>query len=160
HSPIYGFAADGFPVHGPYYAQGILAESAWVTRDYADVNSTSGCGVAGERSCVLVDQYDVGKGTTPATTGPTTSATITSLSGNNFVTTSGYYFEDYYHDSSITAKGGEKLDKHNGHNHDNLGYHYHMTVIDNNGTLEPAFPYAIGPTFYGVLTAQGMTSCQ
>ncbi|MCJ8271951.1 MAG: PKD domain-containing protein, partial [Psychrosphaera sp.] len=76
HSPIYAFAADGFPIHGPYYAQDILAESAWVARDYADVNSTSGCGVAGERSCVLVDQYDVGKGTTATTAGPTTSATV------------------------------------------------------------------------------------
>ncbi len=164
HSPIYGFAADGFPVHGPYFAEGILAQSAWVPRDYADVNSASGCGVADVRSCQLVDQYDLGKGTIAATSGPTTNTNVTSSSGNTFVATTGYYFEDYYHNSSITAKGGEKLDKHNGHNHDNFGYHYHMTVINNNGVLEPVFPYTIGPTFYGELTPEGITggmsSCQ
>jgi hypothetical protein len=85
---------------------------------------------------------------------------VPSISGNSFVTTSGYYFEDFYHDSTLSALSGEYLDKHNGHSHDNLGYHYHLTVIDNNSTLESVFPYSIGPTLYGELPAGGMAICQ
>jgi hypothetical protein len=160
HSPVYGYAADGYPVYGPYHASGVLAKPSWTIRDYDDTSSTSGCGVSRQRTCVLVDQYDISKGITTATTGPATSETVTSSSGNTFIAASGYYFEDYYHDSALEALGEEYLDKHNGHSHGDFTYHYHHTVIDNNGTLEPVFPYNIGPTFYGELPSDGMTACQ
>ena len=28
-SPVYGFAADGYPIYGPWEAQGVLAQSGW-----------------------------------------------------------------------------------------------------------------------------------
>ena len=160
HSPIYGYSADGYPIYGPYHADGVLAKSSWVTRDYDDVNSESGCGVAGERTCQLIDPYDLSAGVVSVSNGPTTSESVSSLSSNTFITTSGHYFEDYYFDADLTALGNEYLDKHNGHEHDNFGYHYHMTVIDNSGTLEASFPYNIGPTFYGNLPSGAITTCQ
>ncbi|TQV88067.1 PKD domain-containing protein [Aliikangiella coralliicola] len=160
HSPIYGFAADGYPIHGPYQMQGVLAKTAWVERDYDDPNSASGCGVAGERTCQLVDQYDLSKGTVNVTAGPTTSEELESISRNPIDAGEGVYFEDYYYDASLTAQGNEYLDQHNGHEHDNLGYHYHITVEDVNGTLTPVFPYQVGPTFYGELPSDGITSCE
>ena len=160
HSPIYGFAADGYPIYGPYHAANELAKPAWVMRDYNDANSPSGCGVAGARNCQLVDQYDLSKGTTAVASGPTTSETVTSMSGNPIDASEGIYFEDYYYDAALTAQGGAYLDEHNGHSHDNLGYHYHITVEDDNGTLNAVFPYQAGPTFYGVVPDGGIANCR
>ena len=160
HSPIYGFAADGYPIYGPYHMQGVLAKSAWVERDYDDPNSASGCGVAGQRTCQLVDQYDLSQGTVDVSAGPTTSDELESISRNPIDASEGVYFEDYYYDASLAAQGNEYLDQHNGHEHDTLGYHYHITVEDVNGTLMPVFPYQVGPTFYGELPDDGITSCE
>jgi len=35
-SPIYGFAADGVPIAGPWVSDNTLARSSWRIRDYAD----------------------------------------------------------------------------------------------------------------------------
>lgn len=161
HSPIYGFAADGYPVYGPWHANGVLAQSCWQTRNYEDANSPTGCGGSGQRSCLLVDQYDISKGTVAASqTGPKTSDTVTTMSGNQLVAVSGYYFQDYYYDSSCTAQGPQYLDEHNGHNHDGLGYHYHVSRTQNaDGTLKDLFPYYIGPAFAGTLTSESFAMC-
>lgn len=158
HSPIYGFAADGYPIYGPYYMQGMLAKPSWVKRSYG-VNSESGCGVARQRTCQLVDQYDLSKGTQTVTSGPATNATVTSQSSNSIDAVPGVYFEDYYWDSSLAAMGGEYLDQHNGHDHDALGYHYHVTAEEVDGRLSPVFPYQIGPTFYGELPNDTFAIC-
>jgi hypothetical protein len=158
HSPIYGYAADGVPLYGPYYASGLLAKSSWVTRDYD--NAASGCGVAGQRNCQLINQYDISQGTITVSSGPAITNTVASVSNNQFVTSSGYYFEDYYYDGALSTSSSEYLDQHNGHSHDNYGYHYHLTVIDNNGTLEPVFPYSVGPTYYGELPDGALATCQ
>ncbi|MEM7801244.1 MAG: YHYH protein, partial [Chloroflexota bacterium] len=161
HSEIYGFAADGYPIYGPWQADGVLAESCWIPRDYDDPDSPTGCGVAGERSCLLVDPYDISQGTTPASSnGPRTDEVVTSLSGNTFVATSGYYFEDYYYDPACTAQGGEHLDQYNGHDHDGLGYHYHVTVEQTaSGGFVDDFPYYIGPEMAGQLQPDGILTC-
>lgn len=150
HSPIYGFAADGYPIYGPYYMQGVLAKPSWVKRDYSAA-SASGCGVDGARTCQLVDQFDLSRGTKSVTSGPTTDAIVNGLSGSSINAVSGIYFEDFYWDSALAAMGGEYLDQHNGHDHDDLGYHYHVTVKELSGKLSPVFPYQVGPTFYGEL---------
>lgn len=160
HSPIYGFAADGYPIHGPYHAANTLAKPSWVARDYDDVNSTSGCGQAKKRSCQLVDVYDLSKGTVAVSSGPDTDASVTSMSNNPIDVSGGVYLEDFYHDSALAALGNEYLDKHNGHEHDNLGYHYHITVEEVNGKLEPLFPYQIGPEFYGQVPDGGLFNCR
>ena len=158
HSPLYGFAADGYPIYGPYSMQGVLAKSAWVKRDYS-ANSASGCGADGERSCQLVDQYDLSKGTSSVSAGPDTSATVTTQSGNPISAESGIYFEDYYYDASLTAQGNGYLDEHNGHEHGDYGYHYHITAENVDGKLEPVFPYQVGPTFYGKLPDNTFAVC-
>lgn len=160
HSPVYGFAADGYAIYGPWHADGVLAQSCWVARDYSAASPT-GCGVDGERSCLLVDQMDISQGTTPASfAGPHTDATVTSLSGNSFIATSGYYFQDYYYDAVCTAQGGAALDEHNGHDHDGLGYHYHTTrTLNADLTFSEAFPYMAGPTYAGTLPAESFAMC-
>lgn len=161
HSPAYGQAADGYPVHGPWHSAETLVVSSWNTRDYDSADSTTGCGGAGERTCLLVDQYDLSKGTESASSnGPTTSEYITSLSRNPIPAVSGLYFQDYYFDASAAALGGAYLDKHNGHEHDNIGYHYHLTIEKNaSGLFIPTFPFTFGPTYKGVLDEHSLSSC-
>lgn len=161
HSPIYGFGADGYPIYGPWHDSGVLANSCWKTRDYDDPTSATGCGVAGERSCLLVDVLDISQGTIMAQfPGPDTDDMVTSLSGNQFVATSGYYLQDYYYDASCTAQGVEYMDKFNGHSHDGLGYHYHITRAEvEDGTYTDVFPFYIGPTYAGTLQDEAIAMC-
>ncbi|WNZ57033.1 YHYH protein [Microbulbifer sp. JTAC008] len=156
HSPIYGYTADGYAIYGPWESTGVLAKSSWAIRDYDDPRSDTGCGVAGQRSCLLVDEYDIDRGVSNTNnTGPTTSGSYTSQSGNEFETPAGFFYEDYYWDESLTARGGEYLDQYNGHTDSERGYHYHLTVTqDNNGQLIPAFPFTFGPRFAGKLDDQ------
>ncbi|USD22175.1 YHYH protein [Microbulbifer variabilis] len=160
HSPIYGFTADGYPIYGPWEADGELAISSWAIRNYDDPSAPSGCGIAGERSCLLIDEYDFTKGTEVLNNrGPSTSDIFTSLSGNTFITRSGFFYEDYYWDSVLTALGGAYLDQYNGHSDSERGYHYHLTVTQaEDGQLIPAFPYTFGPRFYGKLDSQTIVS--
>jgi len=151
HSPIYGWAADGVPVYGPYVAAGELAESCWTTRDYSDASDPLGCGGSGDRSCVLLDPLHPDEGTEDASSdGPRVDSVQTTLSGNTVTVESGYYFEDWYYDADCTDGSLARLDEHNGHDHDGLGYHYHITST---------FPYTIGPTFYGELRDNAVLSC-
>jgi hypothetical protein len=151
HSALYGFAADGVPLYGPYVASGQRAQSCWVTRDYDDPSDSLGCGGTGARDCLLVDPLDPTQGTTAAShDGPSTSGTVTSLSGNIFVAETGLFFEDYYFDADCATGGLAYMDEHNGHEHDDLGYHYHMT---------DSFPYIYGPTYYGSLDDNTLVSC-
>jgi hypothetical protein len=54
----------------------------------------------------------------------------------------------------------EYLDEHNGHSDAVRGYHYQVTLSeDDDGNFSPAFPYTVGPTFYGKLPTKAMTSC-
>ncbi len=147
HSPLHGFAYDGYPIYGPYQAANTLAVSCWQTRDYSATSAT-GCS-DGTRSCVLKDPYNYKSGTTTATySGPTIGATVTSQSSNSITASSGVYFEDYFFNSSCYARGGQYLDSHKGHDHGSYGYHYHLTM-DSSGT--PTFPYSLGPKYYGCL---------
>ena len=151
HSDIYGVAADGFPIHGPYVENNALAQSCWVARNYNDAEDPFGCGGSGERSCLMVDEYDPSLGTTDASSeGPRTNEIVTSMSGNDFVATSGFYKEDYYYDADCSTQGLAYLDEHNGHDHDGFGFHYHITYT---------FPYFTGPTLYGAVAASSETSC-
>ena len=130
-----------------------------MVRDYANTGSPTGCGTPGVRTCTLVDEDDVNLGTETATTGPSTSDTYSSLSGNVFDAVSGFFYEDYYWDQSLTSQGGVYLDQFNGHQDEDRGYHYHLTTIETDGSLAPSFPYTVGPRFYGQLQDDAFTSC-
>ena len=154
HSPIYGWIKDGFPIYGPYQSANTLAESCWKKRDYS-ASSSTGCGVSNERTCVYNDPFDITQGTKTVTSGPDTTATVTSLSSNTFTAVSGFYYEDYYYDSTCGSSGGQYLNEYNGHDHDNLGFHYHFTIDTNSN---PTFPYSMGVKFYGCITEDCFTS--
>jgi hypothetical protein len=150
-SPIYGFAADGYPIYGPWLAAGVLARSGWVARDYDTPGSATGCGAQGARTCLLVDPTNPANGAKPTSqAGPTTSAIIAGFPGHNVQTSTGAFLEDFYYDRSCT----QCLDEHNGiDDHDGRGYHYVITVTQAaDGSLVPAFPYVVGPTFAGTVS--------
>ncbi len=152
HSPIYGWVNDGYPIYGPYQSNGVLASSCWQKRDYS--STTTGCS-DGKRSCVFVDEYDYTKGTTTATSnGPDPSGTTTSTS-ITISAASGIYYQDYYYNSTCGNLGGSHLNSYNGHDHDDLGFHYHVT-IDSSGNN--VFPYTFGPKFYGCTEGTCCTS--
>lgn len=139
HSPIYGWMLDGYPIYGPYQDNMLEAESCWQKRSYLS-SSETGCDVDNERSCVLTDPFDYTQGTTDVTSGPKTTGSVQSLSGNTIDTVSGVYIQDYYYNSSCTTQGGAALDEYSGHDHDDLGYHYHVTS---------GFPWVGGPKYKG-----------
>ena len=159
HSPIIGFAADGYPIYGPWEADGVLAVSGWDARDYGADASQGGCGTPGERTCVLVDEFDVTQGVqTASSQGPDIGTAVNSLSGNPLVAVDGFYYEDYVY--SGRAATGAQLDEHNGHdNGDGRGYHYHVTLVEESGVRVPAFPFTLGPTLFGEVLDNGMASC-
>lgn len=152
HSPIVGFMADGYPLYGVYQSDNTKAKSCWVSRDYDSVDDPYGCGGTGERSCIMVDQFDKSKGTTAASSnGPRTADSVESMSGNSFTVTSKYYFQDWYYDEECTGKGEEYLDSSNGHSHGKYGYHYHAT---------DTFPFYAGPKLKGIVPdGSFLTTC-
>ena len=160
HSPVYGYAADGVPIAGPWVTDGVLARSSWRLRDYDDPGSPTGCGAAGMRSCLMADQLDPSMGTVATDhPGPDTSDTVRTMSGNELTAVAGYYLEDWYFDAALDDGSPEALDEHNGH----LGglpgfaqsrYHYHVTRAVEPGMpggLADVFPFYVGPTFWGEL---------
>lgn len=153
HSPIYGYAGDGYPIHGPHHSAATLAKSCWTERDYSDSTAAGYCGVDGDRSCQFVDATDISQGTEVVSTGPTTSTSV-DTDGGAELAVSGYYIEDFYYEATCTAQGDEYLDQYNGHSHDGLGYHYHTSVDDD---LLPTFPLAPAIEMRG--EAAGSFSC-
>ena len=142
HSPVYGFAADGYPVHGPWADLELLARSSWRQRDYDTVGSATGCAETGRRTCLLADPLNPGAGTVPAPIpGPTTAEVP-----------AGAFFEDYWFDIGLDDGSPHALDAFNGHAHGEGGYHYHITRIQNgDGSFTDVFPYIVGPWFRGEL---------
>ncbi len=139
---------------GPYQAARTLAVSCWQARDFS-ASSPTGCS-DGKRSCLLTDPFNYKSGTTAASkVGPVTTTTVSTQSGNTISASSGVYFEDFFFNSTCAARGGQYLDSHNGHDHDGIGYHYHLTM-DSAGI--PTFPYSVGPKYYGCLQS-GSQSC-
>lgn len=161
-SPIYGFAADGYPILGPWVREGVLAQSCWKDRDYEDPSSLTGCGVPYKRTCLLVDQYDISQGTMVTLyPGPDTNSNVTTQSGNNIQASVGYFFEDHYYDPDCTDQGDEYLDQYNGRLDETYGYVYHTTIadLDNPEFYTSVFPHFIGPTFYGQLDTNTVVQC-
>ncbi len=130
HSPLIGFAYDGFPVYGAYgykNADGtggiVRIQSGYMLRDILTRTA-------------YADGTDVIDGPPVSTSFPL-----------------GYFNEDYV----FTEHPGneEYLDIHNGRfcitpEYPNGTYAYFCTVDEN---WNSAFPYAIGPTFYGSIVA-------
>jgi hypothetical protein len=132
HSPLIGFAYDGFPIYGAY--------------GYANTDGTGG--VARMQS-----SYSL-RAITTRTTSPTGAAVTTgpAVSATYFL---GYFREDYEY---IAASG--HLDEHNGRfcvtPENPLGTYAYFCTVDANHNS--AYPYAVGPTFYGNKVAAKVTT--
>ena len=126
HSPLLGYAYDGFPIYGAY--------------GYANLDGTGGI-------TRIKSGYELQTSTT-RTNGPAVNATYFA----------GYFREDY----QWVAHAGEEdyLDVHNGRicitpDYPNGTYAYFCTVDEN---WNSAYPYAVGPTFYGTYANRKVTS--
>ncbi|MFN5416015.1 MAG: YHYH protein [Flavobacteriia bacterium] len=134
HSPLIGFAADGFPIYGAY--------------GYMNTDGTGGITrMKSGYSLRNITTRTVYADGTDVTDGPAVDATY-------FL---GYFREDY---EFIANTNPDYLDEHNGRfcvtpEYPNGTYAYFCTVDEN---WNSAYPYAVGPTFYGVKTAAKVTS--
>jgi hypothetical protein len=136
HSPLLGFAYDGFPVYGAY--------------GYKNTNGTGGI-VRMKSSYTLRNittrtTYSTGVSVTP---GPAVSSTYPL----------GYFREDYQYNTTSSATP-DYLDEHNGRfcvtpEYPNGTYCYFATVDAN---WNSAYPYLVGPTFYGNKVATKVNS--
>ncbi|HLP56979.1 MAG TPA: YHYH protein [Fluviicola sp.] len=134
HSPLIGFAYDGFPIYGAYGYKNTDGTGGIVriNSGYQLRNITT--------RTVYADGTDV-------TDGPPVNATYPL----------GLFREDY---EFVSHPEPEYLDAHNGRfcvtpEYPNGTYCYFATVDEN---WNSAYPYAVGPTFYGVKTAAKVNS--
>ncbi len=136
HSPLIGFAYDGFPIYGAY--------------SYKNVDGTGGIvrmkSSYGLRNITTRTTYANGS---TVTAGPAVSATYPL----------GTFREDYQYNATSAATP-DYLDEHNGRfcvtpEYPNGIYCYFTTVDEN---WNSAYPYVVGPTFYGVKSAAKVAS--
>ena len=132
HSPLIGFAYDGYPIYGAYGFK----------------NSDGSGGITRIES-----GYQL-RNITSRTNGPDLNQVVTIAQGPNAGSQEtmflGYFREDYEHVEHTDEE--EYLDEHNGRfcvtpEYPNGTYAYFATVDEN---WNSAYPYAVGPTFYGV----------
>ncbi|MDP4683996.1 MAG: YHYH protein [Crocinitomicaceae bacterium] len=134
HSPLIGFAYDGYPIYGAY--------------GYANANGTGGITrmKSGYQLRNITARTHWADGT-DVTDGPAVNATY-------FL---GYFREDY---EFVSHPEADYLDEHNGRfcvtpEYPAGIYCYFATVDANHNS---AYPYAVGPTYYGVKSASVVTS--
>ena len=135
HSPLLGFAYDGFPIYGAY--------------GYANVNGTGGIVrmKSGYQYRNITTRTAWADGTS-VLAGPAVSATYPL----------GYFREDY--EWIAHPSDASYLDVHNGRfcvtpEYPSGTYCYFATVDANHNS---AYPYVVGPTFYGNKTAVKVTA--
>lgn len=135
HSPLIGFAYDGYPIYGAY--------------GYTNTNGTGG--VARMKSSYEAANYTVRTNYPDGTDvddGPAVNATYPI----------GYFREDYQYVDHSSQE--DYLDEHNGRfcitpEYPAGTYAYFCTVDEN---WNSAYPYAVGPTFYGIYANRAVTS--
>ena len=136
HSPLIGFAYDGFPIYGAYGYKNIDGSGGVIRMksSYALRNITTRT------------TYSNGTNVTP---GPAVSTTYPI----------GYFREDYQYNTTSAATP-DYLDEHNGRfcvtpEYPNGIYCYFSTV---NANWNSAYPYVVGSTFYGNVVAAKVNS--
>jgi len=146
HSPLLGWAFDGYPVYGPY--------------GY----STASSATSGVRR--MVSSYAIRTdNTTTRTTLPAWAATYQGMSQTLTSTEYGpavsatYPLGRYVEDYDYTAGSGD-LDQYNGRfcvtpEFPGGTYAYFVTIT---ATGAPAFPYYLGPQYYGAVTGGNITT--
>jgi len=130
HSPLLGFAYDGFPIYGAYA--------------YKNANGTGGIvrmkSSYSLRNIITRTTYYTGN---TVTAGPPVSTTYPL----------GYFREDYQYNAT-SATTPDYLDEHNGRfcvtPEYPSGIYCYFTTVD--ARWNSAYPYVVGPTFYGTRT--------
>ena len=125
HSPLIGYAYDGYPIYGAY----------------GYTNQDGSGGIVRIKSSYQLQNLS------SRTNGPAINATY-------FL---GYFREDYEY---VNQSGEDFLDEHNGRvcvtpEYPNGTYAYFCTVDENHNSY---YPYAVGPTFYGVYSNASVNS--
>jgi hypothetical protein len=136
HSPLIGFAYDGFPIYGAY-AHKNTDGTGGIVRMKSSYSL---------RSITMRTQYANG-------------STVTSGPSVNTTYPLGYFREDYQYNTT-TSSTPDYLDEHNGRfcvtpEYPDGIYCYFATVDEN---WNSAYPYVVGPTFYGIKTAAKVTA--
>jgi YHYH protein/Secretion system C-terminal sorting domain len=134
HSPLIGFAYDGYPIYGAY--------------GYKNTDGTGG--ITRMKSSYRLRNI----------TARTTSPTGTAVDNGPAINTTyplGYFREDYEY---VSPTASDFLDDHNGRfcktpEYPNGIYAYFCTVDSNHNS---AYPYVVGPTFYGIRTGVKVTT--
>ena len=134
HSPLIGYSYDGFPIYGAY--------------GYANTDGTGGI-------TRIKSSYQLRNISTRTTY--STGATVTAGPAVSTTYPLGYFREDYEY---IAQAGQDYLDEHNGRfcitpEYPNGIYCYFATVDAN---WNSAYPYVVGPTFYGTKTGAKVTA--
>jgi hypothetical protein len=136
HSPLIGFTYDGFPIYGAY--------------GYKNTDGTGGI-------TRMKSSYRLRNITTR-----TTSPTGTAVSSGPAVSTTyplGYFREDYEY-VATSAATPDFMDSHNGRfcvtPEYPQGIYCYFATVDKN--WNSAYPYVVGPTFYGVKSATKVTT--
>lgn len=136
HSPLIGYAYDGFPIYGAYA--------------YKNTNGTGGIvRMKSSYSLRSITKRNTNVDGVSVTAGPDVSATYPL----------GYFKEDYQYNQT-SANTPDYLDEHNGRfcvtpEYPDGIYCYFATVDE---SWNSAYPYVVGPTFYGVKSAAKVTS--
>ena len=134
HSPLIGFAFDGYPIYGPY--------------GYSSANDST--------SSIKLIQTSYKKRSITARTTLSNGTVLTSAYYGPTINTTyplGSYIEDYEFSS-----GYGDLDKYNGRycktpEYPSGTYAYFVSV---DSTLTPSYPYILGPYFYGTPVMSNM----
>lgn len=127
HSPILGYAFDGYPIYGPYAYSSALDMTSSIKRMVSSYAKRS-----------ITQRQTLANGTTLSSTyyGPDVSTTYPL----------GCFLEDY-----VYTSGYGDLDEYNGRNTKTVDYtsgtYAYYVTIDESGT--PAYPFVIGPNYYG-----------
>lgn len=134
HSPLLGFAYDGFPIYGAY----------------AHLNTNGTGGIVRMKSSYYLRNITV-------RTHYADGSDVTDGPAVNGTYPLGRYREDYEY---IASANPDQLDEHNGRfcvtpEYPN-GIYCYFTTVDAN--WNSAYPYAVGPTFYGNKVAAKVTS--
>ena len=134
HSPLIGYSYDGFPIYGAY--------------GFANTDGTGGI-------TRIKSSYQLRNISTRTTY--STGATVIAGPAVSSTFPLGYFREDYEY---IAQVGQDYLDEHNGRfcitpEYPNGIYCYFATVDAN---WNSAYPYVVGPTFYGTKTGAKVTA--
>ncbi len=136
HSPLIGFAYDGFPIYGAY----------------AFKNTDGSGGITRMKSSYTL------RAITERTTSPTGDA-VSSGPPVNSTYPIGYFREDYQYNTTSAATP-DYLDEHNGRfcvtPEYPAGIYCYFATVD--GKWNSAYPYVVGPTFYGTLNSSKVQS--